>query len=425
MKLSTSALAGALLAAPAFSQGADECATATPLTYGVTVPFTTSGMTPSSEAWFCVDQAPDIWFEYTTVGSAGNLIVETCGSSYDTALEVFTGTCGALVLVECNDDACGQHSALDVPLFLPIGTTYYIRVGGFGGSSGSGQIRVFEGDLPDCTIPDLFETNFDCSTAAPLGDGHYTELNVEEADNDYYLVSIPAGATLSVDLDFMAGIADIDLFLWDPAIECDTNVAGTGGAYLARSNTTAPTESITYTNTAATPLDVIVEVDMYTGGACNNYDMDVSGVGTISGQIGTAYCSANANSTGAPSEIAATGSTSVAANDLTLEATGLPLSSFGFFLVASTTGFVANPGGSEGNLCLGPSIGRFVGPGQVMSSGGTGSIALAIDLTTIPTPQGFISILPSQTWSFQLWHRDSGMTGPTSNFTNGTTINFN
>ncbi len=424
MKLLRSAFVVTALSAPVIAQGGDECTGATPLLSGVAMPFTTSGATASSELWTCVDQAPDLWFEYTTVGTTGDLVVETCGSSYDSALEIFSGTCGALTLEDCNDDACSQQSALSIPLSGPAGTTYYIRVGGFGGASGAGQIVAIEGPAPDCGTPDPLESNTDCLTATVLGDGIYPGLNVEEADNDYYLVTIPPGATLDVSLSFTASLGDVDLYLWDPSIECDTNVAGAGGAYLDRSITTSGSESASYTNATGADLDVIVEVDMYTGLGCNDYSMGISGVGGASGPIGTPYCSANPNSTGNASELAAVGSPFVSSNDVTLTASGLPTFSFGFFIVSDMAGFVANPGGSEGNLCLGGSVGRYVGPGQVMSSLGTGSITLAIDLTSIPRPTGSVATAPGDTWHFQLWHRDSGATGPTSNFTNGRTIVF-
>ena len=81
---------------------------------------------------------------------------------------------------------------------------------------------------------------------------------------------------------------------------------------------------------------------------------------------------------GSPGTLAASGSALVSQNDVTLVASALPQNSFGFFLASRTAGFVANPGGSQGNLCLGGSIGRYVGPGQIQNSGGTGAFSLAL-----------------------------------------------
>ncbi|MEM6673396.1 MAG: hypothetical protein AAF726_11175 [Planctomycetota bacterium] len=141
--------------------------------------------------------------------------------------------------------------------------------------------------------------------------------------------------------------------------------------------------------------------------------------------VGTRYCGpAVVNSTGVAGRMGASGSADVAANDLVLEASSLPSNAFGFFVTSRVQDFVANPGGSAGNLCLGGAIGRYVGPGQIQSSGPSGSISLAVDLTLHPTPTGPTSVTAGDTWSFQLWHRDIVQGAVTSNFTDGYEIVF-
>jgi hypothetical protein len=142
------------------------------------------------------------------------------------------------------------------------------------------------------------------------------------------------------------------------------------------------------------------------------------------GAIGTNSCQASPNSTGVPSNMSATGSASVAANNLVLTADSLPLNSFAFFLTSRMQGFISNPG-TPGHLCLSGSIGRYVGPGQVQNSGATGVISLAVDLTQHPTPTGFVSVQVGETWHFTVWHRDSFGGSPTSGFADGYTIVFN
>ena len=110
---------------------------------------------------------------------------------------------------------------------------------------------------------------------------------------------------------------------------------------------------------------------------------------------------------------AATGSNFVADNDLTLECGSMPAGSFAFFLTSQLQGFTSNPGGSQGNLCLGGTIARF--RAQVMGSGSDGRIEVPIDLTAIPiTPP--TAILPGETWRFQAWYRGVAGGAPTSNF---------
>jgi hypothetical protein len=139
-----------------------------------------------------------------------------------------------------------------------------------------------------------------------------------------------------------------------------------------------------------------------------------------SGGIGTNYCAANANSTGQPAAMAASGSAVAAANDVTLAASRMPANAFGYFIVSQTAGFAANPGGSAGNLCLGGTIGRY--DQSVQSSGATGAFGLAIDLTSIPMPTGTVSAAAGETWRFQAWFRDAQGGSATSNFTDGLAI---
>lgn len=141
--------------------------------------------------------------------------------------------------------------------------------------------------------------------------------------------------------------------------------------------------------------------------------------------IGTNYCTAELNSTGATGAISVAGSNTAADNDLTLTADNLPTMAFGFFLASTTQGFVVNPGGSAGNLCLAGDIGRYVGPGQTLSTGMTGSFSLVLDLTMTPSPTGFVSVAAGETWNFQAWHRDSVSGMATSNFTDGVSVAFN
>lgn len=137
------------------------------------------------------------------------------------------------------------------------------------------------------------------------------------------------------------------------------------------------------------------------------------------------YCTANPNASGVPASMGFQGSLAVSANDATLFAFSLPAQSFGYFLVSDTQGFIANPAGSAGNLCLAGAIGRFVGPGQIQNSGSAQLISLAIDVSTIPQPTGTTATLPGMTWNFTAWFREVTPGGvPTSNFADGLSLTF-
>ena len=140
--------------------------------------------------------------------------------------------------------------------------------------------------------------------------------------------------------------------------------------------------------------------------------------------LGTHYCTPNvSNSTGGPAMINATGSDLAAANNVTLAATDLPANQFGYFLCSATQGLIVGPGGAMGNLCLGAPIGRF--SNNVLNSGPFGAIDLTINLTSLPVPPTFNhAVQAGETWNFQAWYRDVVIGMPTSNFTDGVSIQF-
>jgi hypothetical protein len=139
------------------------------------------------------------------------------------------------------------------------------------------------------------------------------------------------------------------------------------------------------------------------------------------GGLGVNYCGpAVPNSSGSSARISATGSPVASANSFDLVASDLPPNQFGYFLASETQGFVVGPGGSQGDLCLGGTVGRFTA--QVQSSGAGGSITIPVDLTAIPTTP-VSSVVAGETWNFQAWFRDFNP-GATSNFSNGLSVLF-
>jgi hypothetical protein len=142
-------------------------------------------------------------------------------------------------------------------------------------------------------------------------------------------------------------------------------------------------------------------------------------------QIGTPYCSpAVQNSSGASCLIRAFGSEVRSLNGVRLTAFQLPSNSFGYFITSRTQGLVMGPGGSQGTLCLGGSVGRYNLPAQIFNSTGVGRASVDIDLGSTPTPaMGFISVMAGETWNYQAWYRDANPTA-TSNFSDGVFVTY-
>jgi hypothetical protein len=126
----------------------DECAGAVTVTAGETA-FSTAGATGATLACTKFEQPNvnnDIWFKYVADGD-GELVISLCGSSFDTKMAVFEGSCTG-ALVACDDDADAPATCADTlqseVRFTPVcGTEYYISVGAFSAvQTGAGVMNI-------------------------------------------------------------------------------------------------------------------------------------------------------------------------------------------------------------------------------------------------------------------------------------------
>ena len=307
------------------------------------------------------------------------------------------------------------------------GTTEYAQVGVAGDGvssnsilspvSGSGAYLAFTGDGGSVTDYSWFR---DCNNASPtdpecntMPSSHPSYLgHGTNASESFFQTLFPAPpstyagspgniwTTLEIEVDNFAGVIS---FSFDGQLTYQGDFTGSFdglvslGLFDRFSSLSGPTNFAIYDN---------LEVE------------------TLLTPIGTNYCSAAVNSTGASGQISALGSDVAADNNVVLTSSSLPQNAFGFFLTGQTQGFTQTPGGSSGNLCLGGAIGRYVGPGQIQNSGSAGEFSLTLDLTATPQPTGLVSVQAGETWNFTCWHRDAFSGSTTSNFTDGLEIQF-
>lgn len=146
----------------------DECANAIALTPGAVFgdnPLNTTNfgatMNVADPLPTCADfnfetSGKDVWYS-VTVPASGTLTIELQGDGglEDTGLEVYTGTCGALVSVDCNDDTNGLYSVLELADLAD--QTVLVRVWGYNGSQGSFVISAFDASLSAASFDN---TNF-------------------------------------------------------------------------------------------------------------------------------------------------------------------------------------------------------------------------------------------------------------------------
>lgn len=115
----------------------DFCVGAQALVLGVSGPYSNGGAS-SEPIWRCANAGNEIWFRYRMPCTA-DFEISTCSSpapSFDTVIAVFTGACGTLQELACNDDSCNLLSSVTIP-GVSSGTLLYIAVGGYAGAQGS------------------------------------------------------------------------------------------------------------------------------------------------------------------------------------------------------------------------------------------------------------------------------------------------
>ncbi|MEQ1631039.1 MAG: hypothetical protein ABL997_01610 [Planctomycetota bacterium] len=146
---------------------ADECNCAPNVVNGANGPFDNTGSTTSSPAWTCGLGANDLWFRYVAT-CCGDISIDTCGSALDTVVQAFSGSCGSLVDLGCNDDANVGACVGSLQSQLTIsgavtGQAYLIRVAGFNGNVGAFGLNI------SCTT--VLPVNDECLGALPVSYG--------------------------------------------------------------------------------------------------------------------------------------------------------------------------------------------------------------------------------------------------------------
>ena len=129
----------------AYPPANDDCANAISFTLTCGSSYTDAGSTANANnvgngptCTTAASTAGGVWYQF--VGTGNDVTASLCGSSYDTKVFVYSGTCGSFTCEGGNDDACGLQSEVTIPTVQ--GTTYTILVAGFGSSTGDYTMTV-------------------------------------------------------------------------------------------------------------------------------------------------------------------------------------------------------------------------------------------------------------------------------------------
>ncbi len=143
-------------------------------------------------------------YQYTPA-TCQTVTASLCLSSYDTRLDIYTGSsCPGDVFVACSDDFCGTNS--QVVFYGAAGVTYFIRVGGFGSSSGIYELQLTSmpatppNDACAGATPILGLPYDDWGTTACAANNYANCVGVTSAEVVYRLnlASVPPCGTVTV-----------------------------------------------------------------------------------------------------------------------------------------------------------------------------------------------------------------------------------
>jgi len=155
----------------------DEPCSATPLTPGAACVYTagtTVGSTNSAgiPAPGCASYSgPDVWYSFVVPASGSVQINSNSGTTTDSGMALYSGACGSLTLISCDDDSSpnGAMSLINATGLTP-GSTVYVRMWDYGGGTGTFSICVTLA-LPCGVSGPTAGTNDYCPTPATLTQG--------------------------------------------------------------------------------------------------------------------------------------------------------------------------------------------------------------------------------------------------------------
>ena len=188
-----------------------------------------------------------VWFTFRAPVT-GMVTVDTCPSDFDTLLEVFTGSCGALTSIGCDDDSCGTvQSSLTFPTLA--GTVYHICAGGYGGNSGNLHVRAHAAATPISVIGLAGNMAFGSVLAMQTATQQLVITNRGTATLNVSGISYPAGFSGA----WSGSIAPLSSHSV-PVLFSPTAQAGYGGSVVVSSDASLGSGSIPISGTGYWPL---------------------------------------------------------------------------------------------------------------------------------------------------------------------------
>jgi hypothetical protein len=208
---------------------------------------------PTAPACWVAGSYNTVWYRCVCPASGQLTIRTTLGTLTNTQIALYSGTCSALTLVACNDNApaCGSSSYNNSQITatgLVAGNSYWIAVDGTGNLTGTFDVMVVDGSVgfPPAAGQDCSSPNPVCQQSIAVGNPGYQAygnicdfpgggtncLLSGERGSAWYNIPINAAGFLEFDIvpnDYTGGSGccstDYDFAVW--------KVAGTGSTTCA------------------------------------------------------------------------------------------------------------------------------------------------------------------------------------------------
>ena len=123
---------------------------------------TTIGATQSLAG--CVGTADDdVWYKFVATNSTATITVNP-SSTMDAVVQLYSGACGSLSSINCEDNTLTNGNEVISPIGLVVGSTYYVRVYDYYGGNGGQNFSICVTGPPSSNTP----TNDNPCSAIPL-----------------------------------------------------------------------------------------------------------------------------------------------------------------------------------------------------------------------------------------------------------------
>lgn len=280
----------------------DDCANAEAIGWVTDLPFSTTAAT--ADSYDCMT-SPNIWYNFTAPEDAEGVIISLCGSDYDTYLGVYDShDCGTMVVVECNDDACGLQSEIILDFPVTAGEMYKIEVGGYSSNTGDGILNVYPyvpcvvecpPEATDEGEPCGTDTNGGCNSDpnifGSISDGETICGNTWDdgstRDTDWYEFTVSGPSTVTLYCESEIGTIFGKIGQIDPGVPGCANTTGSVDPYLIIPACTP--SQITFDCPVAGTYYAFVAQDSWYGNVCpgSTYvlSMEVETLGVLEGYL--------------------------------------------------------------------------------------------------------------------------------------------